>query len=193
VYSTAKVAFLVLCASGMASHSAADKAIDVERSTITVHVGKAGVFSIAGHEHWVSALISQGVLNDSDRPRVEFRVDTANMLVKRDSNIDAKTQAEIQKNMQEITLESAKYPEITFRSSHVEKLADGQWKVAGVLTLHGVSKPLAVVVKQTEDTYVGHATIMQTDFGIKPIRVGGGMVKVRNELEIEFRIVTRPG
>jgi hypothetical protein len=35
----------------------------VQRSTITVHVGKAGVFSVAGHEHWVNAPIAAGVLN----------------------------------------------------------------------------------------------------------------------------------
>jgi hypothetical protein len=99
MYCTAKVAFLVICVIGMGSHSAADKAIDVERSTITIRVGKAGTFSIAGHEHWVSAPISQGVRNDSDRPRADFRVDTAKMLVKPDSKIDARRQAEIQKNM----------------------------------------------------------------------------------------------
>jgi hypothetical protein len=48
MYPTAKVACLILTVSGMASPPAGDKAIDVERSTITVHVSKAGVFSVAG-------------------------------------------------------------------------------------------------------------------------------------------------
>jgi hypothetical protein len=34
---------------------AQDRAIDVEHSTITIHVGKAGLLSAAGHEHWVTA------------------------------------------------------------------------------------------------------------------------------------------
>lgn len=63
--------------------------------------------------------------------------------------------------------------------------------VVVVLTSHGASKP--VVVKQTTDMYVGRATITQTDFGIKPIRVGGSVVEVKNESEIEVRIVTRLG
>jgi len=63
--------------------------------------------------------------------------------------------------------------------------------VVVVLTSHSASKP--VKVKQTTEMYVGHARITQTEFGIKPIRVGGSMVKVKNELVIEFRIMTRPG
>ena len=188
---TVKLACLVIAALGIASHPAGDKPIDSEHSTITVHVGKAGVLSAAAHDHWVSAPISEGVLNNSDRPHVEFHVDAAKMQVKPDPKVDAKTQAEIQKNMQETVLESAKYPEIAFHSSHLEKQADGQWKVEGTLTLHGATKPLVVMVKQTGGIYVGQTTIMQTDFGIKPIRVGGGMVKVKNELEIAFRIVAR--
>jgi len=175
------------------SLSAQDKAIDSERSTITIHVGKAGLFSMAGHEHWVNAPISAGVLDDSNRLHVEFRVDAAKMEVKPDPKIDAKTQAQVQKSMQDITLESAKYPEIAFRSSRVEKQAGEQWKVDGILTLHGVTKPLVIMVKRSGDAFVSHVNIKQTDFGIKPISVGGGVVKVKNELEIDFRIVTRPG
>lgn len=182
-----------LAAIGMVSLLAQDKAIDGERSTIMVHVGKAGLFSMAGHEHWVNAPISAGVLDDSNRPHVEFRVDAAKMEVKPDPKIDAKAQAQIQQNMQEITLESAKYPEIAFRSSRVEKQTGEQWKVDGMLTLHGVTKPLAIIVKRNGDVFVSHSTIKQTDFGIKPISIGGGVVKVKNELEIDFRIVTRPG
>src|SRR6266581_1059955 len=79
--------------------SAQDKHIDVHRSTITVHVGKAGLFSAAGHEHWVNAPISGGLINYSDRPQVEFRVNSSAMEVKPDPKVDVKTQAEIQRDM----------------------------------------------------------------------------------------------
>jgi hypothetical protein len=174
----------------MISLAGQDKAIDIKRSTITVHVGKAGLFSAGGHEHWVNAPISSGLMNDSDPPHVEFRVDASRMEVKPDPKVDAKAQAEIQRDMQEMTLESARYPEIAFRSSRVERQADGQWKVEGMLTLHGIKKPVAVTVRRTQDSYDGHASVKQTDFGIKPITVAGGLVKVKNEVEIDFHIVT---
>jgi hypothetical protein len=183
--------FACLAILSLVSLPGQDKAIDIKRSTISVHVGKAGLFAAAGHDHWVNAPISSGVINDSDRPHVEFRVDASKMAVKPDPKVDAKTQAEIQRDMQERVLESAKYPDITFRSSRVEKQTDGQWKVDGTLTLHGVTKPIAAAVKRNGDAYVGNATLRQTDFGVKPITAAGGTVKVKNELEIDFRIVTR--
>ena len=175
----------------VASVSAQDKTIDVRDSTITIHVGTAGLFSVAGHEHWVNAPISAGLLNDSDPLHVEFKVDARKMEVKPDPKIAADTQAQIQKDMQEMTLESSRYPEITFRSSRVEKRAERKWRVEGMLTLHGVIKPVALSVNRNGDAYVGHATIKQTDFGIKPISVGGGVIKVKNEVEIDFQIVQR--
>ena len=47
-------------------------------------------------------------------------------------------------------------------------------------------------VKLTGDAYISHATIRQADFGIRPISAGGGIVKVKIELDIDFRMVTRP-
>ena len=167
--------------------SAQDKIIDVEHSAITIHVGKAGLFSGAGHEHWVNAPISSGTFSDADPLHVEFKVDAAKMAVKPDPKVDAATQAQIQKDMQDITLESAKYPEIAFRSSHIEKQAEGQWKVEGSLTLHGVRKPVTVTVQRSGEMYASHTVIKQTDFGIKPITVGGGLIKVKNEIELEFQ------
>ena len=171
--------------------AAQDMAIDVERSTITIHVDKAGLFSAAGHEHWVSAPISSGTIRESPSPFVEFTVQTAQMTVKPDPKVDAKTQAEIQKDMEDLTLETKRFPQITFRSSTVTKAGDGQWKVEGALSLHGVTKPVSLAVKRTGDAYTARTVLKQTDFAIKPVSVGGGLVKVKNEVEIDFKIFTR--
>jgi len=114
------------------------------------------------------------------------------MAVKPDPKVDAAAQAEIQAHMQQMTLESAKYPEITYRSSSVEMQGRDQWKVHGALTLHGVTRPVVVMVQRDGEMYISHATVRQTDFAIKPITVGGGLVKVKNEVEIDFRISTLP-
>lgn len=167
---------------------AQDKPIDIHRSMMTIHVGKAGLLSLAGHEHWVNAPISSGVLNDSANPRVEFQVEAARMEVKPDPKVDAKTTADVQKTMQENVLESGKYPEISFRSSRIEKQSDGQWQVTGVLSLHGVMKPVSLSVKRDGEAYTGHTVIRHTDFGMKPVTAAAGAVKVKNELEIDFRI-----
>lgn len=178
----------LICLVALASASAQEKAIDVEHSTITVHVGKTGLFAGAGHEHWVNAPLSAGTLNDSGSLHVEFQVDAAKMEVKPDPKIDAATQAQIQRDMQEMTLESRQYPQIAFRSSRVETQADGLWKVEGTLTLHGVTKPVAATVRRTGETYAAKVKIKQTDFGIKPVSAVGGLVKVKNEVELDVQI-----
>jgi polyisoprenoid-binding protein YceI len=173
--------------------AAQDSAIDVQRSTIAIHVGKSGMLSAAGHDHTISASISSGIVRESPTPSVEFTVATAKMSVQPDLKVDAKTQAQIQKDMEEMTLETEKFPEITFRSSRIEKLADRQWKVQGDLSLHGVTKPVTLTVKQTGESYSAHTVLKQTDFGIKPVSVGGGMIKVKNEVEIDFQIFRQKG
>jgi polyisoprenoid-binding protein YceI len=171
--------------------SAQDIPIDTQKSTITIHAGKAGLMSAAGHDHWVSAPIASGTIRESGTLHVEFKVAAAKMAVKPDPKVDEKTRAQIQKDMEEMTLETLKYPEISFASSRIEKTGDGQWKVEGALTLHGVSKQVTVVVKSTGGAYTGHAVLKQTDFGIKPVTVGGGLVKVKNEIDIDFQIYGR--
>lgn len=170
---------------------AQERAIDTQRSTITIHVGKSGLLSAAAHDHTIDAPISSGSLRESVTPHIEFTVETARMTVKPDPKVDAKTQATIQKDMEEMTLETKRFPEIAFRSSRIDKIGQGQWKVDGDLSLHGVTKPVSLTVKQTGDSWATRTVLKQTDFGIKPISIGGGMIKVKNEVEIDFQIFAR--
>src|SRR5271168_4711437 len=137
----------------------AQTAIDPERSTITIHVGKSGLLSAAAHDHTVNAPISSGTIQESGTQHIEFRVETAKMTVKPDPKIDANDEATIQTHMEEMTLETKKFPEITFRSSRVQKLADGQWKVDGDLSLHGVSRAVSLTVKQAGESYTTHTVL----------------------------------
>ena len=167
---------------------AQERAIDTQRSKITIHVWKAGLLSAAAHNHTVNAPIASGTMRESAPPQVEFTVEAAKMNVEPDPKIDAKDQATIQTHMEDMTLEAKKYPRIVFRSSRVEKTPGGEWKVSGDLTLHGVTKPITLMVKQTGDEYTTHTVLKQTDFNIKPISIGGGIIKVKNEIDLDFQI-----
>ncbi len=85
--------------------AAQDTPIDVQRSTISIHAGKAGLLSAAGHDHLISAPISSGTIREGAAPHVEFKVETAKMTVQSNPKVDAKSQAQIQKDMEEMTLE----------------------------------------------------------------------------------------
>jgi polyisoprenoid-binding protein YceI len=169
--------------------SATDRPIDVDNSTLRIHVGKAGLFSTAGHEHWISAPIDRGSLDDSEASEhVAFVVQARKLMVEPDKDLSADKQAEVQRTMQEKVLESDKYPEISFRSSSVKKTSSDSWTVTGILSLHGSSNRVSATVRRVQGRYVGRCRIKQTDFGIEPVTVGGGLVKVKNELDIEFDV-----
>ena len=187
-----KCAMFFAIAAVTAAQQAVPSNIDVQRSTITIHVRKAGMFSAAGHDHWISAPVASGTIAEAPVPTVAFTIETAKMTVKPDSAVDTKTQAQIQKDMEEMTLGTKQFPVITFQSSHVEKLSAGEWKVEGDLSLHGVTKPIRLTVKWTGTAYTAHTVLKQTDYAIKPVSAAGGLIKVGNELELDFQIFLRP-
>jgi polyisoprenoid-binding protein YceI len=164
-----------------------DRTIDTEHSSLKIHVGKAGLFSAAGHDHWVTAPFAEGSFNDSDLAQVAFTVDARKLTLVEDSKLSAEQQAEIQHTMH--VLESESYPLIIFHSTKIEKAGVNHWLVTGELTLRGQSRPVRAEVHYAEGAYTGHSTIKQTDFGINPISVAGGAVKVKNELEIQFVVL----
>jgi polyisoprenoid-binding protein YceI len=166
-----------------------EQAIDTEHSFLTVHVGKAGLLSAAAHEHWINAPIAGGTIAaDGSTPAVRFTVDARRLSVRPEKGVPDKDRAEVQSNMQSKVLESNIYPDIVFRSTEVRRTGALVWGVSGDLTLHGVTKPVSVDVTRQNDAYVGTVRIKQTEFGIQPIKIGGGVVRVKDEREISFGV-----
>jgi polyisoprenoid-binding protein YceI len=170
----------------------ADRAIDIGRSRLRIHVGKAGLFSAVGHDHWVTAPFAAGSFNDNDLPQVAFTVDARKLTLVEDDKLNPRQQAEVQRTMHVKVLESESYPLISFHSTKIERAGVDRWIVSGELTLHGQSRPILADVRSGDGAYTGHSKIKQTDFGISPVSVAGGVVKVKNELEIEFVVVPIP-
>jgi polyisoprenoid-binding protein YceI len=171
--------------------TAGPREIDSEKSVMTVHVLKSGVFSAFGHEHQISAPIQRGEFNPSDSS-VELTVDARKMKVE-DDEVSDKDRAEIQETMLgPKVLDTAQFPEISFRSTAVESSGGGKFAVKGDLTLHGHTHPIKFEVQERNGRYQGTAELKQRDFGITPITVGGGAVKVKDELRVEFDITGKP-
>lgn len=180
---------------GVASHlqsaakapGARQHVIDTRKSVMTVRVYKAGMFSAFGHDHEIAAPIASGSVDTAAR-HAELHVNAAALRV-RDANVSEKDRDEIQKTMLgPKVLDSQRYPEIVFRSTAVEPARPDVWKVRGALTLHGQARPLIVEVSERAGHYVGSSRLKQSDFGINPVRIAGGTVRVRDEIRIEFDI-----
>ena len=68
----------LMCVLGV---SAQQHNIDTQKSTLTIHVGKTGVFSALGHEHEVRAPIHNGTADTGAHPAVEVHVDARELRV----------------------------------------------------------------------------------------------------------------
>jgi polyisoprenoid-binding protein YceI len=162
--------------------------IDVEHSRLTIHVFKTGLFAFAADNHEINAPIADGQIDDP-LTSVSFTVQSANMKVL-DPQMDAGKRAQVQEHMVgPDVLDTAKYPEITFKSTSISA-ASGGWDVTGDLTLHGVTRSIQLHVTQTGGHYHGSTSLKQTDFGIRPITIAGGTVKVKDVVQIDFDIAT---
>lgn len=168
--------------------AAQTRSMDPERSFFTVRVFKAGMFSAFGHEHEVRAPLSEGTVQEGEAARVELRVEAGQLKVL-DPGRPEQERAEVQETMLgPKVLDSDRFPEIRFRSTAVKRNGADDWQVSGELTLHGQTRPLMVAVTHQGGHYRGTTALKQTDFGITPVRVGGGTVKVKDEVRVEFEI-----
>jgi polyisoprenoid-binding protein YceI len=166
--------------------------IDTAHSKLLVHVSKSGVFSGFADNHEVEARIAEGSL-DTKAGQLRLSVDSRQMHVL-DPQLSSDKRQQVQERMlgPEV-LDSIRFPEITFESTHVEQEHEGRIRVDGLLSLHGVTKPVSVLAQVEHGRYTGRLALRQRDFGITPVSIAGGTVKVKDELTIEFDIHTAPG
>src|SRR6202162_3151937 len=140
----------MVCALGV---SAQQHNIDTQKSTLTIHVGKTGVFSGLGHEHEVRAPIHSGTADAGPHPAVEIHVDARALRVM-DKDVSEKERAEVQKTMlgPEV-LDSEGHQEIVFKSTGAEAAGQGRWALYGNLSLRGQTRSITVQVTLKDGRY----------------------------------------
>jgi len=173
--------------------------VDPARSAVAIHVGRAGLFKFAGHEHEVLAPRLEGEVqadpSDLGRSSVSLALDATALKVsgKGEPPEDVpKVQARM---VGPGLLDVAHFPRVTFRSTKVEgrEAAKGIYdvRITGELTVHGVTRstliPMRVEVSGDTLMATGSLVVRHTDFGLTPVSVAG-VVKVKNEIAIDFKI-----
>ncbi len=187
--SMSRVAVLAGVLSAIVAPAQAEKQpIDTVHSTLTVHVYKSGLFSAFADNHIISAPIASGAMSDDAPLAIELAVRSADLRVL-DPELAAEKRAEVQTRMLgPDVLDVAKFPAIAFASTTVEPSGTDRWQVTGRLSIHGQTRTITFAVARVNGRYRGDVAIKQRDFGIEPIRVAGGTVKVKDELKVEFDI-----
>ena len=104
-------------------------------------------------------------------------------------------------------LETDKYPTITFASKNVAPDGNNRWKVAGDLTLHGVTKEVTLEVEsagvESKDPWgnlrtgaEATAVIKRGDFGLKfnaPLETGGVMLSEDVHVHLDIELIKKAG
>ena len=156
-------------------------------SNITIHVQKSGLFSVFAHDHVISAPVRRAHV-DRQQMSAGILVATKDMKVL-DPGVSEKDRTEIQQTMLgPKVLDADRFKEIRFQTAHIQQIAPERYRVSGRLDLHGVGKDLMFDVTGGPVRYQGKTKLKQTDFGIQPVSIAGGTVKVKNEIEVEFDI-----
>ena len=121
--------------------------------------------------------------------RADSLVETSDVFTEQQKQI-------INKELREIVLEPAKYPEITFKSTEVRgDLTGNQFeaKIGGDLTLHGVTRhiviPATVTLSGSDLRARGEFTINRGDYNVHATSAVHGLVRVRDKLKFTFDIV----
>ena len=186
--------------------------LDAARSVVRIHAFRAGRAANLGHNHVLTVPRLSGVLllpsTDSlagARFELSFRLDEL-LLDAPDqraalgagwaSPMTAEAIAATRANMLgDGNLQAARFPLVTLRARQIS----GEWpKLMAELEieLHGQRRTqwIALQAERTDAamTARGKLVVRQSDFGIAPFSVLGGLLAVRDELLIEFELQTNP-
>src|SRR5215208_6510630 len=175
--------------------------LDFGQSKFMVRAFSGGLLWFKGHDHFVMAREFSGEAQltpgAASPASLQMTVLADSLVETRDVFTEQQKQI-INKELREIVLETAKYPEITFKSTEIAgNLTGGQFeaKIGGDLTLHGVTRHISIPAQVTlsSDTLRGRGefTVSRGDYKVKATSAVHGLVRVRDKLKFTFDIVAR--
>jgi polyisoprenoid-binding protein YceI len=170
---------------------------DAVHSNIGFSVRHLMVSKVSGHfRTWTGSLSI-----DEDNPAassIEVKIDAA--------SIDTKEQQRDDHLRSPDFLDAQKFPNITFRSTKVEKVADGAYRMTGDFTIRDVTKPVVLDVEhfgRQKDPWGGERTgfaakthIDRKDYGLNfnvPLEGGGWLVGDRVDITLDIEAVKDTG
>lgn len=173
-----------------------------EESKIQITTKTSGMFGFLGHDHLIvpKTFSAEAEVQPQDAApaSVTIRID-ATSLYEAEPEFKPEEKQKIEAQMHSEVLETAKYPEILFKSTKVTYTKSPEHvydtKIEGDLTLHGVTRKITVPTRITEDganlRASGKFEAQRSDYKIETKAAGGGTVKVGKTLEVTFNIVLK--
>jgi polyisoprenoid-binding protein YceI len=172
--------------------------LDASQSQFMVRAFSGGLLWFKGHDHLIAvrdftgeAQLTPGASSPASLQmtiRADSLVETRKVFTEQQKQI-------INKELREIVLETAKYPEITFKSANVTGNLTGshfEAKIEGDLTLHGVTRRIVIPARVTLSGETlkaqGEFTVSRKDYNVKATSALHGTIRVRDKLKFTFNI-----
>lgn len=171
-----------------------------ESGRLLIKTGRTGLGARAGHDLVIEATDWTGrvIVNPSDpaQSSVSVQVDVASLEVKEGTGgvkpLTDSDRAEIKRNIREKILHTTLHPTIAFRSTSVGGTQEAL-TVDGELTIMGATRPVTVYGTVGDDGQLrANATVLQSDWGIKPYSAFFGALKLADDVAIEVDVQLTP-
>lgn len=173
--------------------------LDAGKSKFMVFADRTGLAYFKGKSHQIAVRSFDG---EASLDLAAVNPASLQMTIKTDSLEEtgavftAQEKGIINKELNDIVLETAKYPEITFKSTEVKGgLKNGTFdlKIGGDITLHGVTKhvviPATVTIEGDSLHAKGNFKLNRKDFKVNATEAFHGFVKVKHVLKFSFDII----
>ena len=174
--------------------------LDSSQSKFIAHALRGGPLWFKGHDHLVAVREFSGEAQltpeSISSASLEITAKAASMVETNNVFTDQQKRI-IDKELREIALQPGQYPDIVFRSTSVtgKPASANQYdlKIAGDLTLHGVTRqitiPTRVTVTGNDLRAQGEFSVNRDDFKVKATSAVHGLIRVRNKIKFTFDIV----
>jgi polyisoprenoid-binding protein YceI len=175
--------------------------VDCQASRFTVKAFASGMTSGLGHNPTIGIRDFEGearfVPETLDSASLTMKIRAASLSV--EDEMSREDRRQLERIMNDQVLSTSRHPEVVYRTTAARavKLGEGLFRVelAGQLMLNGVTRNQAVTSQVTVGPYslraTGNFEINQSDFGITPANVAGGLLTLRDGLKFAFFIVAR--
>lgn len=176
--------------------------IDATKSKFIAYATRGGLAWFKGHSHNIAVKDFEGTaeltLEAINPASLEMTV-RADSLEETDPVFTPQQKEIINKELDELVLETEKYPEIKFKSTAITGKFTTPWtydlRITGDLTLHGVTRQITIpaTVTLSSDSFraVGRFEIDRKDFRVNATDAFHGLVRVKRDVKFEFDIVAR--
>ncbi|MDR3034597.1 MAG: YceI family protein [Kitasatospora sp.] len=173
--------------------------VGADRDRLVLRTSRDGLAATVGHDLTIEVTRWSGTITVAENSAVtalDVRIDLTSLAVRSGTGgvkpLTDRDKREIVSNARR-TLGADRHPAATFTGAKFAPDAGGGGTISGTLTLAGRSAPAELRVTEAgPGRYRATATVVQSDFGIKPYRGFFGALKVSDPVRVEADVDLSP-